>query len=290
MRNVLLIICAAFLRSQDHKIIRSKVILLMILSLMILPLISGCGGEQSSDRSNEAKDVKKIVIGLDDFAPMGFRDEHGEIVGFDIDLAKEAARRMGVEPEFKIISWDSKNMEVIFGHIDMIWNGLDITPEGQKDMIFTRPYMDNRQIFLVKKGNPQEIYSVDDLAGKNVGTQSGSNSETYIDQNAELRDTFAEFKTYSTINEEFAALESDEIDVLIIDEIAARYEVNKHRDAFEIVDTTIGSVTEFGIGFRRGNTELRDKVQKVFDEMIADGTARKISEKWFQADLIKSPN
>ena len=264
MRNVLLIICAAL-------------------------LIAGCGGEQSSNRSNEAKDVKKIVIGLDDFAPMGFRDERGEIVGFDVDLAKEAARRMGVEPEFKIISWDSKNMEVIFGHIDMIWNGLDITPEGQKDMIFTRPYMDNRHIVLVRKGNSQEIYSVDDLAGKNVGTQTGSNSENYINQNAELRDTFAEFKTYPTINEEFAALASDEIDALIIDEIAARYEVNKHRDAFEIVDATIGPATEIGIGFRKGNTELRDKVQKVFDEMIADGTARKISEQWFQADLIKSP-
>lgn len=261
-----------------------KIFLTVFLFLVSCSLfLIGCGGEQG----NASNKANKIVIGIDDFAPMGFLDEHGKIVGFDVDLAKEAAKRMGVEPEFKVIVWENKNMEVIFGHVDMIWNGLDITPEGQQDMIFSKPYMDNRQIILVRKGNPENIHTVSDLAGKNIGTQTGSNSDTYINKNAEFRNSFAQFETYSNINEGFAALSKGKFDALIIDEIAARYEISKNPNAFEIINETVGSGTEFAIGFRKGNIELRNKVQKVFDDMIKDGTAKKISEKWFQADLIK---
>lgn len=157
----------------------------------------------------------------------------------------------------------------------MIWNGCDIMDEYKKYMIFSKPYMQNRQILLVNKGNPKDIRSVSDLAGKIVGTQAGSNSETYIDENENLRESFAKFRTYRNIQEGFAALKNAEFDVLIIDEIAARYEINKNPDIFETVEATVGPVTEFGIGFRKGNTELRDKVQNVFDGMIKDGTAKK---------------
>ena len=281
MKNFFLLICADGLRLKNYKIIRLKVLGLMILSLMILPLIPGCGG-------NSAR-LDKIVIGIDDeFAPMGFRNEKNEIVGFDVDLAKEAGRRMDVQIEFKPIDWDNKEFEITSGNIDMIWNGCDIMPEYKEYMIFSRPYMDNRQILLVRKDNPKNIHSVGDLAGKIVGTQSGSNSETYINQNSGLKKSFAEFKTYRNIKEGFDALNKGEFDVLIIDEIAGRYELSRHPGTMEVIEATVGSVTEFGIGFRKDNTDLRDRVQKVFDEMITDGTAKKISEQWFNADLIKS--
>ena len=260
----------------------------IFLLLIAIFLMTGCGGEKNSNDSKSPKYSRIIVVGLDDFAPMGFKDENGNIVGFDVDLAKEAAKRMGVEFEFKMIDWNNKEMEMTSGNIDMIWNGCDIMDEYKKYMTFSKPYMDNRQILLVEKGNPKEIHSVGDLTDKIVATQAGSNSETYIDDDEYLRNSFAKFKTYRNVNMGFKGLSNGEFDALIIDEIAARYEINKNPDKFELVEAMIGSVTQFGIGFRKGDTELRDKVQKAFDSMIKDGTAKKISIQWFGADLIKS--
>ena len=230
----------------------------IFLLLLTIFFVAGCGGEKNSNNVNSMKYSRIVTVGVDDeFAPMSFRDEQGNIVGFDIDLAKEAAKRMGVEFEFKPILWNDKEKEISSGNVDMIWNGLDIIEERKEYMIFSRPYMYNRQILLVEKNNPKGIYSLGDL------------------------------KTYDNFKEGFAALSRGELDALVVDEIAARYEMNRTPDTFEAVEVTVGSVTGFGIGFKKNNIELRDKVQKAFDEMIKDGTAKKISEQWFGADLIK---
>jgi len=253
----------------------------LLLMLMIF-FISGCGGEIGKP----SREV--IVIGLDEhYAPMGFRNENGELVGFDIDLAKEAARRMGVEFEFKPIDWEKKREEMTSGNVDILWNGTDITEERKEYMIFSKPYMNNRQILLVKRGMHEDIRSAADLGGKVVGTQAGSSSRDYVDASPDFKNSFKEFKTYLNFKEAFADLESGNVDVLICDELAGRYELSKVPVKFNIIETTVGPTCEIGIGFRRNDTELRDRVQKVFDDMIKDGTAKKISEKWFQADLIK---
>ena len=247
--------------------------------LAMIMIFSGCG---------QLENQTKLIIGLDDhYAPMGFRDESGEIIGFDIDLAKEVAKRLAVEFEFKPIDWNKKIEELNSGNVDIIWNGLDVTDERKKYILFSKPYMDNRQILLVKAGDDHGIRSAGDLDGKIVGTQAGSNSEDYINANDVLKSSFADFKTYRNFKDAFAALESDKVDVLICDEIAARYEISKIPKKFNIIEMTIGPVTEIAVGFRKGDVELHDRVQKVFDDMIKDGTARKISERWFQADIIK---
>ena len=258
----------------------------IFLLLLILLAVSGCG---SGDKELNVIDKDKLVIGIDEsFAPMGFRDESGELVVFDVDLAKEAARRLGVAIEFKSIDWYKKREEITSGNVDIIWNGCDITDERKEYMIFSKPYMDNRQVLMVKTGNALGIYSEYDLAGKVVATQAGSNSEDYINKDESLKESFAAFKTYRNVQEGFKALNNGEYDVIIIDEIAGHYEMTKHHNQFEVIEATIGPVTGFGIGFRKDNVELRDKIQVVFDDMIRDGTAKKISEQWFQADLIKS--
>ena len=261
-----------------------KVFLLLLMMLMI----SGCGEEKVSENVNTAKTGGTITVGIDEFAPFGFTDESGNIAGFDVDLAKEVSKRMGVEVNFKFIEWANKEYEISYGRVDMIWNGCDIMDDYNRYMIFSRPYMDNRQIILVAAGNPHGIHGVENLAGKIVGTQAGSSSEFYIDGNEELKKSFAEFKTYVRIAEGFAGLSTGEYDALIIDEAAAQFEMKKKPDAFEVVDVTVGSLQKIGIGFRKDNVELRDKVQAAFDEIIADGTAQKISERWFGADLIKT--
>ena len=259
----------------------------IFLLLLITFLVGGCGEEKNSQNINAIKSDQTITIGIDEFAPFGFTDENGQIVGFDVDLAKEAARRMNVEVKFKVIDWDKKEYELSYGNIDMIWNGCDIMEEYRRYMIFSKPYMDNCQVLLVKKGNPKNIHSVEDLAGKIVATQADSSSMNYIEENPNLQSSFADFKTYRRVSEGFNRLNNGEYDALIIDKLAAYYEANKNPDKFEVLDVGIGFVSEFGIGFRRDNVKLRDKVQKVLDEMIADGTAKVISKQWLGADLIK---
>ena len=246
--------------------------------LIVTVMVVGCSSKENS----------KLIIGIDDhFAPIAFHNEQGELVGFDIDLAKETARRMGVTFEFKPIDWDKKREELMSGKIDIIWNGLDITDERKEYMIFSKPYMDDRQILLVRKGNDQNIHGAGDLEGKIIGVQSGSASENYFIDDALLKDSLGGFKVYEQFSDLLDALQRNEIDVLICDELIARYELNVHPDKFDIVDIKIGNAMETAIGFRKDDVELRDKVQEAFDSMVADGTAKKISEQWFNADLIK---
>ena len=252
-------------------------------------VLTGCGGDSGTPTGSDEN--KKIVIGLDDeYPPMGFKDENNQIVGFDVDLAKEAAKRLGSEVEFKAIDWNSKEAELKSGRIDILWNGLDITPERQENMLFSDPYMDNRQVIFVRAGENFGIQSENDLADKNVGTQSGSTAEAYIMGNNSLLSSLNEFKTYGDYISAFMDLENGRIDALVCDEIVGLYNMSKQEGKFEVLNVTVGPTSEFGIAFAKENTELRVKVQKVFDEMVADGTAAKISEQWFGTNLVKAKN
>ena len=253
---------------------------IVLLLLLVVLMLTGCGNSHIG---------RKLVIGIDDdFAPLSFHNERNELVGFDIDLSKEACRRMGVTAEFKPIDWDNKKAEITSGGVDLIWNGLDITDERKEYMLFSKPYMDDRQVLLLKHGVDLKIYSEYDLASKIVGTQAGSISDDYINQNTELKDSLEDYRSYEKFGEAVEALKRGEIEVVICDELIARYEMNTHPDELTMLNVRIGVISETGIGFAKNNAKLRDEVQAVFDEMIKDGTAQDISEKWFQADLIKS--
>ncbi|WP_296732101.1 amino acid ABC transporter substrate-binding protein [Anaerovibrio sp.] len=243
--------------------------------------MAGCGNN-ASNKDN----TSKIVVGLDDnFPPMGFKNEANEIVGFDIDLAKEASKRLGCEVEFKAIDWNSKEAELKSGRVDVLWNGLDITEKRKENMLFSDPYMNNRQIVFVSKDKGIKIASEADLAGKTVGTQSGGTSEEYFEKNSSLKNSMKEVKYYPDFINAFMDLENGRIDAVVGDEIIGRYYISKHPDKIAAVETVIGEVSQFGFAFRKDDKQLRDKVQKVFDEMLADGTVAKISEKWFAKDI-----
>ena len=123
-------------------------------ALLTATFVAGCGADKQTDKGATAQ-KGKIVIGLDDnFPPFGFHDESGELVGFDIDMAKEASKRLGMEVEFKPIDWDSKETELKSKKIDAIWNGLSITPEREQNILFSRPYENGPQILLVKNDSP----------------------------------------------------------------------------------------------------------------------------------------
>lgn len=260
-----------------------KIFALCMMLVLAVTALAGCGSN-----SAQKEEAKKIVVGLDDsFPPMGFKDEKNEIVGFDIDLAKEVAKRLGREVEFKAIDWNSKEAELKSGRVDILWNGLDITDKRKENMLFSEPYMDNRQIVFVAKNGKMAVASEADLAGKTIGTQSGGTTEEYFENKPELKSSMKEVKYYPDYINAFMDLENGRLDAVVGDEIIGRYYISKHPDEIQAIDTVIGTVSQFGIAFRKDDQKLRDEVQKVFDEMKADGTVAKISEKWFAKDITK---
>lgn len=260
-----------------------KIFALCMMLVLAVTALAGCGSN-----SAQKEESKKIVVGLDDsFPPMGFKDEKNEIVGFDIDLAKEVAKRLGREVEFKAIDWNSKEAELKSGRVDILWNGLDITDKRKENMLFSEPYMDNRQIVFVAKNGKVSVAGETDLAGKTIGTQSGGTTEEYFENKPELKASMKEVKYYPDYINAFMDLENGRLDAVVGDEIIGRYYISKHPDEIQAIDTVIGTVSQFGIAFRKDDQKLRDEVQKVFDEMKADGTVAKISEKWFAKDITK---
>lgn len=260
-----------------------KIFALCMMLVLAVTALAGCGSN-----SAQKEEAKKIVVGLDDsFPPMGFKDEKNEIVGFDIDLAKEVAKRLGREVEFKAIDWNSKEAELKSARVDILWNGLDITDKRKENMLFSEPYMDNRQIVFVAKNGKVSVAGEADLAGKTIGTQSGGTTEEYFENKPELKASMKEVKYYPDYINAFMDLENGRLDAVVGDEIIGRYYISKHPDEIQAIDTVIGTVSQFGIAFRKDDQKLRDEVQKVFDEMKADGTVAKISEKWFAKDITK---
>jgi len=252
-----------------------KLMISVLVLLLVGMLVAGCGGTTQ----------KKIVIGLDDnFPPMGFRDEKNNIVGFDIDMAKEAAKRMGMEVEFKPIDWNSKEAELNGKRIDMLWNGLTITEQRKQNILFSKPYMENRQIIVVNAGSP--IKTKADLAGKVVGAQDGSSSVDALEKEPSVLQSFKELKKYADNVAALMDLKAGRLDAVVVDEVVGRYYIAKKPGEYDILAEDFGS-EEYGVGLRKEDTELLNKLQKALDEMKKDGTSAKISQKWFGTDIVK---
>jgi len=260
--------------------------LIIVLSLTLV--ITGCSkaGEKTVDTSlDDIKKAGKFVVGLDDtFAPMGFRDEDGNIVGFDIDVAKEVAKRLGVEVEFKPIDWASKELELQGKKIDMIWNGLTITEERKKNMAFSDPYLDNRQIVVVPIDS--EIQSKADLAGKKVGLQQDSSAYNALTADEETYNSVAEVVQYPDNFEALLDLQTGRIDAVIVDEILGKYYMTKNPNIFRVLEDDFGE-EEYGVGMRLEDKKLVEEINRILKEMKEDGTMAEISTKWFGEDIVK---
>ena len=223
-----------------------------------------------------------FTVGFDqDFPPMGFLGDDGEYTGFDIELAQEVADRLGLVFQPQPIAWDAKDMELEAGNIDCIWNGF--TMNGREDSYtWSEPYMDNSQVIVVDPASG--ITSLADLAGKVVEVQVDSSAQAALEDNPELTGTFAQLVTTPDYNTAFMDLEQGAVDAIAMDVIVAGYQIQQRESDFVILDETIASEV-YGIGFKKGNTGLRDQVQAVLEEMAADGTMTEISEKWFGEDV-----
>jgi polar amino acid transport system substrate-binding protein len=259
-----------------------KVFAVSLLAVGAAAMLGGCG--DSDKAKSEGGKPTKIVAGLDDtFAPMGFRDDKGEITGFDVDMAKAISKEIGVEIEFKPIDWNSKETELSSGRIDCIWNGFTKTPEREEKMDFTKPYMHNDQIFVVLKDSP--IQTAADLKGKKVCGQEGSTGEAAMNKNTELKDSFAEFKTYPDFTSCYMDLDAGRMDAIVVDSVLADYYMQKAEGKYRALAEPVSSES-FVVAVKKGNTELVNLLNEGMKKVIDSGEAAKISEKWFGRNVI----
>lgn len=238
--------------------------------------------EETTAEEAKTTDGGTLIVGFDqDFPPMGFVGDDGEYTGFDLELAQEVAKRLGLEYKAQPIAWDSKDMELESGNIDCIWNGFTMTGR-EDDYTWTEPYMANQQVFVV--ANDSDINNQADLAGKIVEVQADSSAEAALKEAPELTATFKELLTTADYNTAFMDLEQGAVDAIAMDVIVAGYQIQQRNADFKILDDSL-SEEEYGVGFKKGNTELRDKVQSTLEEMAEDGTLQEVSEKWFSKDV-----
>lgn len=223
-----------------------------------------------------------LIVGFDqDFPPMGFMGDNGEYTGFDLELAKEVAERLGLEYTAQPIAWDSKDMELEAGNIDCIWNGFTMTGR-EDDYTWTEAYMANQQVFVVTAESG--IKTLAELAGKVVEVQAESSAEAALKDDPDLTGTFGTLQTTPDYNTAFMDLQMGAVDAIAMDEVVARFQIEQRQVDFIVLDETLAA-ENYAVGFKKGNDTLRDQVQEQLEALAADGTLAKISEKWFDKDI-----
>ncbi|WP_294354134.1 amino acid ABC transporter substrate-binding protein [uncultured Clostridium sp.] len=258
------------------KIIKSLT-LTVIIGVLAISVV-GCNKEQGSTLDKET-----LILGFDDtFVPMGFKDNSGEYTGFDIEVAKEVAKKLDKKIEFQPIDWTMKESELNNGNIDLIWNGYSITDERKEKVLFSNAYLKNRQVIVVLADS--NINSKEDLNGKIVAAQDQSSA---VDAIGDYKDKFKELVTFSTNDEALRDLESGRSDAVVADEILAKYYMNlKGKEKYKVLDDDFGK-EEYAVGVRKGDSEFISKFNEALKEVINEGKAKEISEKWFGEDIVE---
>jgi len=256
-----------------------KKIVLLGMSVLLVALAAVAFAADGS--WSRAKGAGKLVIGLDDsFPPMGYRDASGKLIGFDIDAAEEVGKRLGIKIEWQPTAWDGVIHSLNAKKFDCIWNGMTITEERAKEVAFTKPYIMDGQIAIVKFTD-KRFKKLADLKKVKVGAQKGSSALNAVKK---LPSAPAELKEYEDNPKALLDLEAGRIDVVVIDNVTGRDFIAKRPGKFKVLPGFI-SKEPFGVAFRKDDGELREKVQQTLDKMVKDGTMAKISRKWFAEDI-----
>lgn len=268
-----------------------KKIMITVGLMVLMGLMVGCGSskkettKQGKDTSLEDVQNKgTFVLGLDaSFPPMGFRDKTNKIVGYDIDLAREVCKRMGVELVIQPISWASNQQELDSKNIDCIWNGLGVSEERKQLMTISEPYMNSHQVLIVEANSPYQ--TKEDLDGKILVTQKGSTSIISLDkeENIEFKN---KLKEIILVEDNIKALKDLQMgsDVAVMSEVLADYYLKDRKEEYRVLKDYIDD-GEMVIGFRKGEEALKDEVEKQLKEMVKDGTMKTIDEKWFGREV-----
>lgn len=267
-----------------------KKIMLALFSVLAIITLTACSSGKSADSNTwqNAEKSKSITIGFDEtFVPMGFKDKDGQYKGFDIDLANSVFKKYGITVKWQPINWSVKEQELKNKNIDLIWNGYSVTPEREKQVLFSNPYMDGGDVLITKKSSG--ITSSADMKGKTIGVQSGSSQyQTFESEPKILKDIVKGngISQYSNFNQGFLDVQNGRIDALLVDKVYANYYLTqaKQTDNYNVVDSGFASAPT-AVGARKSDKDLIDKINQAISDLHKSGEFQKISEKWFGKDI-----
>lgn len=262
------------------KKIFKKFSLLAVAMILTVGMV-GCSGK--GDKKASVNDKKEIIVGFDNtFVPMGFLDDKGETVGFDIDLAKETFKRMGREVKFQPIDWSMKETEVNSGNVDALWNGYSITDERKEKISYTDSYMQNKQIIVTLKDS--NVNKKADLKDKEVGTQQGSTALDAVEKDKEFMESLKGGipVLYDTYDKALRDLEIGRTSAVVGDEVLIRYYMGqKGEDKYKVLSEDFG-LEDYVVATAKDNDELAKKINETLKEIKTDGTFESIYDKWFK--------
>jgi polar amino acid transport system substrate-binding protein len=267
---------------------RAKKMLVAVFGLMLVLVLTSCGRVNNNQDSWPTLQKRgRIIVGLDDsFVPMGFRAKNGDLQGFDIDLANAVGKKLNLKMDFQTIDWNMKETELKNHTIDLIWNGYTVNPERESKVLFSKTYLNNRQILVSLKKN--NINSFKDMKGKVLGVQNGSSGQSDLDDQPKLLKQYIKNQSpilYENFNEAFIDLNAGRIQGLLIDRVYADYYIAHQQDKNAYAkDTGSFAPEHFAVGMRKSDVELKHKIDGALEALYADGTVQKISHKWFGQD------
>lgn len=262
------------------KKLKMKKLMLLLLALTMTLALAACGSKEANKSQDESdlsyvKGNGKLIIGYTDYAPMNYTDENGIFTGFDTELAILVCEKLGLEPQFVEINWDTKEVELNAKSIDCIWNGLTIDPERKATMEITKPYVKNAQVVLMKEGAAYD--GTQSLIGKTVVAEQGSAGEKTISADDNLKQANFVPKTLQT--DCLMELKSGTADAAVLDLTLAKTMTGKGTSYEDIVIVDHLAEEDYGVAFRKGS-DICAEVNKIFDEFIADGTMAALAEKY----------
>ena len=277
-----------------------KKFLLVLSCLLAMGLLAACSDSDQKQDANNANNQRneteltgwayienkgELIVGLDDaFAPMGFRDEDGNLVGFDIDLANAAGEYLGLDVTFKPIDWDAKDMELSSKRIDCIWNGMSVLPERIEAYSLTKKYLNNKIIIMTL--DPElNITSTADLANVTLGTQVSSAALSTMQANPDWSTFEANVTEYATYDEAILAMQGGRVQAIVVDQVLGEYKNANMDNAMSVCDFGFGD-DFYAIGCRKGETDVADKINEAIQALIDNGKAAEISEKWFGTNIV----
>ena len=244
------------------------------------------GGDAAASPDSDSAYITnngKMVIGITEYQPMNYYDDNGELTGFDTEFAKAVCAQLGIDAEFQIIDWDTKETALKAKNIDCIWNGLTVTEERRENMDFSRVYLNNKQCVVINQSNASVYTDAASLSGAMISAESGSAGEDAIAADASLSQ--ASYTASASQADALLALKAGNYDAIVIDYTMAQASTGSGDYAdLMIVDGIDLNDEQYAIGFRVGS-DMTEKVNAVIEDMIADGTLAALAEKYELTDL-----
>lgn len=257
-----------------------KVIAVVLAVLTVCFAFAACsnGSSDASNKSSKTDSEKiiesgKLVVGITDFAPMDYKDDNGNWIGFDADLANMVAEKLGVKAEFVEIDWDNKFLELQTGSIDCIWNGMTITDEVKNNSSVTNAYAMNQQIVVTKSELAGKLKTVDDLKDLSFAVENGSAGQSAAEDNG-LNATAVTAQSDALLE-----VASGSSDACIIDSTMAAAMTGEGTDYADLKSSVVLVDEQYGISFRK-KSDMTKKVNKIIADFKADGTLQKLADKY----------